>query len=74
MTFVIKENFDKLGFVVDDFVFDPEGYDYILKRNSIFMEGNLVTQEHDKLKFILQNYEAIDKTLLESLHYKNTKG
>ena len=43
MTFVIKENFDKHGYVVDDYVFDPEGYDYILQRNSIFMEGNLVT-------------------------------
>ena len=74
MTFVIKENFDKLGFVLNDFIFDPEGYDYILKRNSIFHEGTLVTQEHDKLKFILENYAQIDPTLLESLHYKNAKG
>ena len=43
MTFVIKDNFDKLGFVVDDFVFDIEGYDYILNRNNLFTEGILVT-------------------------------
>jgi len=43
MTFVIKENFDKLGFVVDDFMFDVEGYDYILNKNTMFTEGTLVT-------------------------------
>ena len=53
MTFVIKENFDKLGFVVDDFVFDQEGYDYVLHKNTIFTEGNLVKREYDKLNFIL---------------------
>jgi hypothetical protein len=36
MTFVIKDNFDHLGFVVDDFVFDVEGYDYVLNKNTIF--------------------------------------
>lgn len=42
MTFVIKENFDKNSFSMTDYLFDLEGYDYILNRNSIFTEGNLV--------------------------------
>lgn len=44
MTFVIKENFDKLGYVLNDYLFDVEGYDYILNRNTMFTEGTLVTQ------------------------------
>ena len=43
MTFVIKENFDKIGFVTSDFLFDVEGYNYILNKNTMFTEGNLVT-------------------------------
>ena len=43
MTFIIKRNFDKGGYLRDDFLFDYEGYDYILKRNTVFTEGKLVT-------------------------------
>ena len=44
MTFVIKDNFDKSGFVRNDYLFDVEGYDYILKKKNIFFEGDLVKQ------------------------------
>ena len=74
MTFVIKDNFDKLGYVVNDYVFDVEGYDYILNKNNIFTEGSLVSQQYEKLSFILKNYQEIDPNLLEQLHYKNDKG
>ena len=74
MTFVIKDNFDKLGFVVDDFVFDSEGYDYVLNKNTVFTEGSLVTQQFEKLQFILKNYLSLDPNLLESLHYSNEDG
>ena len=57
MTFVIKENFDQNSFSMTDYLFDIEGYDYVLNRNNIFTEGNLVKQEFEKLKFILNNYE-----------------
>ena len=30
MTFVIKENYDKGGYISADYLFDPEGYDYVL--------------------------------------------
>jgi hypothetical protein len=56
MTFVIKENFDKNSFAMEDFLFDIEGYDYVLNRNTLFTEGNLVKQEHEKLNFILKHY------------------
>ena len=43
MTFVIKDNFDKVGFNMDDYLFDPEGYDWILGKNTIFTQGTLVS-------------------------------
>lgn len=42
MTFVIKDNFDKCGFINTDYLFDIEGYDYILKKKNLFFEGDLV--------------------------------
>ena len=56
MTFVIKDNFDQNSYSMIDYLFDTEGYDYVLNRNTIFTKGILVTQEYEKLKFILQNY------------------
>jgi hypothetical protein len=56
MTFVIKENFDKNSFAMEDFLFDIEGYDYVLNRNTLFTEGNLVKQDYEKLNFILKHY------------------
>ena len=56
MTFVIKDNFDRNSFTMKDYLFDLEGYDYILNQNTIFTEGNLVKQEYEKLNFILKNY------------------
>ena len=67
MTFVIKENFDKNSFSMTDYLFDLEGYDYILNRNSIFTEGNLVKQEYEKLLFILKSYAQKNPMLLEIL-------
>ena len=42
MTFVIKDNFEKSGFLRDDYLFDAEGYDYILGRNTCLTQGSLV--------------------------------
>ena len=42
MTFVIQKNYDEGGYISNDFLFDPEGYDYILRRNTVFTEGSLV--------------------------------
>lgn len=36
MTFVIKDNFDHNGAVMEDYLFDLEGYDFILGRNTLF--------------------------------------
>mmetsp|Transcript_7702 Transcript_7702/g.11946 ORF Transcript_7702/g.11946 Transcript_7702/m.11946 type:complete len:168 (-) Transcript_7702:1218-1721(-) len=72
MTFVIKDHFDKEGFLMEDYAFDVEGYDFILDRRTIFTEdhGALVNEDFEKLNFILDNYERLDPTLLHSLHYK----
>jgi len=56
MTFVIKDNFDQGGYISNDFLFDSEGYDFVLGKNTLFTEGTLVTQEYDKLLFILKSY------------------
>ena len=56
---------------MDDYLFDPEGYDFIFKKNTIFTEGTLAIKNFDKLQFILKNYEDIDPILLEQLFYKN---
>ena len=76
MTFVIKDNFDHQGHVMEDYRFDLEGYDFILNRNTLFTENShiqnhLVKQNYDRFKFIMQNYIQIDPVLLESLHYVN---
>tara|TARA_B110000285_G_C14831025_1_gene470895 strand:- start:262 stop:444 length:183 start_codon:yes stop_codon:yes gene_type:complete len=60
MTFIIKANFENGGYLQKNFLFDQEGYDYILKRNTIFTEGQLVTQDYDKLHFILEAFAKID--------------
>ena len=74
MTFIVKMNFDKGGYLRKDFLFDQEGYDYILKRNTVFTEGTLITQDYDKLHFILNSFSKLDIILLEQLFYKNNLG
>ena len=51
-------------------MFDIEGYDFILNKNTLFTEGNLVKHDFEKLKFILEKYLDLDPVLLESLHYQ----
>ena len=73
MTFVIKELFDSSGYVMDNYLFDLEGYDFILDKQTIFTQDHqLVTQDYEKLQFILKNYEQIDPILIESLHFANS--
>jgi ankyrin repeat protein len=74
MTFVIKENFDLNSFAMVDYLFDIEGYDYVLNRNTVFTQGSLVTGEFEKLDFILNNYNKLSPIYLESLHYQNREG
>ena len=49
MTFVIKEHVDKNGIETDSHLFDIEGYNYIIERNSIFTRSDLVKYDYDKL-------------------------
>ena len=65
MTFIIKMNFENGGYITDDFQFDVEGYDYILKRNTVLTEGTLVQMDYDKLLYILHQYEQLNPILLE---------
>jgi len=45
-----------------------------LKRNTVFTEGTLITQDFDKLQFILNAFSKLDLILLEQLFYKNNLG
>jgi ankyrin repeat protein len=45
-----------------------------LKRNTVFTEGTLITQDYDKLNFILNSFSKLDLVLLEQLFYKNNRG
>ena len=56
MTFVIKDNFDKCGYIMEDYLFDLEGYNFILNNNTILTEESLVKENFDKLNFILKNF------------------
>ena len=67
MTFIIKENFEKNGHQLNDFVFDIEGNDFLFNKNTIFTEGNLVKAQYDKCQFIFKNYLAEDPNLLDLL-------
>ena len=75
MTFVIKENFDLNSFAMVDYLFDIEGYDYVLNQNTIFSENNgyLLEEDFRKISFILKNYIDLDLIYLEQLHYKNSE-
>ena len=64
MTFIIKRNFDKGGYLRDDFIFDEEGYNYVLKRNTSFTDGKLITEDFDKLNFVLKSFFKLDPHLL----------
>jgi hypothetical protein len=55
-------------------MFDVEGYDYILNKNTIFTQGTLCTHQYEKLHFILKNYKELNPILLELLHYKSGGG
>ena len=70
MTFIIKDNIEQLGFTNEDFLFDIEGYNYIIERNSVFTRGSLITKNYEKLHYILKHYAEIDPVLLESLSYQ----
>ena len=74
MTFVIKDLFDE-GYLRSDFLFDLEGYDFIYNRETIFTsDEDLMSQNYDKLYYILTNYEMKDPELLEMLHYSDEEG
>ena len=50
MTFVIKELFDKQGYVMDNYLFDLEGYDFILDKETLFTKDEtLVKEDFEKL-------------------------
>ena len=40
MTFVIKDNFERNAYAMENYHFDIEGYDFVLNRQTIFTDDN----------------------------------
>ena len=75
MTFVIKEHNEQNKFTNKNYIFDLEGYDFVLNHKTIFTDEKktLVQEDFDKLSYILKNYFEICPMLLETLHYPNER-
>jgi hypothetical protein len=73
MSFVIKDNFDNHGYITEDYLFDLEGYDFILNNETILTEESLVQENYEKLNFILKNFQQIDLKLMGLLYYQNSQ-
>ena len=70
MSFVIKDYIESTpDDKRDDYMFDPEPYNYLLNRSNSFLDGSFVKNEPNQLQQVLSNFETIDKSLLELLHY-----
>ena len=52
-----------------DYLFDREQYDYIIERKTALTSDESLYTDHDKLAYILKNFEAIDPVLLEQIQY-----
>jgi hypothetical protein len=56
MSMVINDHFDKKDIHhdhQDDKKFDLEGFNFIIFRNTIFTNGDLVKHQYEKLRYIL---------------------
>ena len=74
MTLVIRDRQQKSEGVLEnqfenDFIFDPEQYNFIINRHTCFTCDNFVGSDYDKLQFILKSMKKVDPVLLEQLHY-----
>jgi hypothetical protein len=66
MTFVIKNKFDQDNeYAKEDYLFDREQYNYIINKRTAFTDTEENVADHDKLAFILRQFESIDAAMLE---------
>lgn len=52
-----------------DNLFDIEGYNYIMNKQSCFLDGEIANKKYNYLSYILRNFQRVDAGLLELLHY-----
>lgn len=70
MSFVIKHFIESTPSEQrEEYVFDVEPYNYLLNRSSSFLDSNFVKSDPTQLHEILNNFDLLDKTYLELLHY-----
>lgn len=67
MAFVIKDFIENTAY--NEHVFDQEAYNYLLNRSTSFLDGNFVKSDPAQLQYVLQNFDQLDRGLLELLHY-----
>ena len=73
MTFAVQETFEQINLSSDNFLFDIEGFNFVLNRETYFTnnKGLVMQQDFKKTDFMLKKFQGIDPDLLELLHYIN---
>lgn len=71
LTFLMRDKLDnkKDECHIKKFAFEVDPYNYIFNKSSSFMDGNLCTQDHIRLRMVLDNFSRYDKNHLEILDY-----
>jgi hypothetical protein len=71
MTFAIQEVFEEINLSSESYLFDIEGFNWVLNRNTYFTnnDGLVMQQDFKKTDFMLKSFENVDPDLLEIIHY-----
>ena len=56
MSFVIKDKIEKKDKYQVGNVFDVTPYNYFYNRRSCFLDSNMVTENHQELQHVLENF------------------
>lgn len=59
MTFVIKDKIESEDECMTGNHFDLEPFNYIFNKNTPFTEGEFVTQDHNQLNSVLEEFKNI---------------
>jgi len=69
LTFVIRAKKGDLKYDDENYLFDPEQYNFIINRRNCFTCDEFAVKDCDHLLFVLKKMEESDPVLLEQLHY-----
>ena len=55
--------------MVEENIFDPEPYNYLFNKSTVFIDSEFVFKDHRRLENVLQKFEQKDTELLGILSY-----